>query len=304
MIGEDTRRMLELEPCRPPRRCGYVALCVGLVCIVSAGCAPSRSAEIDVGVRVSVSGSSTIGPLLREVARRYEREHPNVRIDIQTGGSARGLSDVRRGLSQIGMVSRALTEAERDLRGHVIGFDAVALIVHADNPVAGLSTDQLRRVYRRQIPDWKVLGGPQGRIVLVHKAEGRSTLEVFLNATGLTNREIHPDIVAGENEQVVKTVAANRAAIGYVSLGSARQNTAAGTPIRVIPLDGVVPDEASVRSGAYPIARVLTLVTRPEPAPPVRAFLEYVRSEAVADLFARWHFVRERADVRGPLRVH
>ncbi len=290
--------------CRGVGRAASGRLLLSVMCVVCAGCAASGTPKGETEVRIIVSGSSTIGPLLREVARRYERDHSNVRVDIQTGGSARGLSDVRRGLSQIGMVSRALGENERDLRGHVIGFDAVALIVHADNPVPGLSMEQLRRIYRRQVRDWASLGGPRRPIVLVHKAEGRSTLEVFLRATGLTHREIQPDIVAGENEQVIKTVAANPAAIGYVSLGAALHHLASGTPIRVVPLDEVTPEEAAVRSGVYPMARTLALVTRPQPGPAVEAFIDFVRSADVADLFERWHFVRERSDVQSPLRVH
>ncbi|RMG32257.1 MAG: phosphate ABC transporter substrate-binding protein [Planctomycetota bacterium] len=279
----------------------------GLLWVAGCGTAAtgrSTDAGVHGAVRIVVSGSSTIGPLLREVAGRYERRHPGVRVDVQTGGSARGLSDVRRGLSDIGMVSRALTEAERDVRGYVIGFDAIAVIVHADNPVEELSMEQLREVYRGSIDRWTPLGGRDEPVVVVHKAEGRSTLEMFLRATGLDNREVRPDVVAGENEQVIKSVVANRSAIGYVSLGAALYDIADGAPIRVLPLDGVLPDENTVRSGTYPITRTLTLVTRPQPAPAVTAFLAFVRSADSADLFARWHFVQEVSATDRPPTVY
>ena len=73
-----------------------------------------------------VTGSSTVAPVLSEIAKRYESLHPDIRIDVQTGGSSRGLKDARTGLADIGMVSRALKEEENDLTPYLIGIDGVA----------------------------------------------------------------------------------------------------------------------------------------------------------------------------------
>ena len=86
-----------------------------------------------------VTGSSTIAPLAGEIAKRFEQEHPGTRIDVQSGGSSRGIADVRRGMADIGMVSRQLNPDENDLVGYPIARDGVAVILHRDNPLQAVA---------------------------------------------------------------------------------------------------------------------------------------------------------------------
>ena len=90
------------------------------------------------GSTLTVTGSSTIAPLMAELAERYETE-TGIQVDVQSGGSGRGMGDVRQGLADLGMVSRALKADEQDLDGHLIGRDGIAIIVHRDNPEIGKS---------------------------------------------------------------------------------------------------------------------------------------------------------------------
>jgi phosphate transport system substrate-binding protein len=62
--------------------------------------------------KIVITGSSTVAPLVAEIAKQFEAKHPDIRVDVQTGGSSRGLTDARQGLADIGMVSRALTDKE------------------------------------------------------------------------------------------------------------------------------------------------------------------------------------------------
>ena len=100
-----------------------------------------------------------------------------MRIDVQTGGTSRGLRDARAGLAHISMVSRNVKEA--DLIRFTIAIDGVALIVHRDNSLAQLTREQITGIYTRKIGNWSELGRPNEKIVLVNKADGRSTLETF-----------------------------------------------------------------------------------------------------------------------------
>ena len=65
--------------------------------------------------KLIITGSSTVAPLISEIAKKFETKFQDVRIDVQTGGSSRGISDVRNEISDIGMVSRALKKKETDL---------------------------------------------------------------------------------------------------------------------------------------------------------------------------------------------
>ncbi len=231
-----------------------------------------------------------MAPLLLEIAKRFESQNQGVRIDVQSGGSARGLADARKGLAQIGMISRALRDDEKDLTAFPIAMDGVCMIAHEDNPVAELSDAQIVAIYRGEVRNWREVGGPDAPIT-VNKAEGRATLELFTNHFRLASTDIKAQVVIGDNEQGVKTVAGNVNAIGYVSVGTAEYGASAGTPIKLLPLAGVAATTANVRRGAFPLVRQLNLVTNGPPTGVVREFIDFAQSDAVHDLVTEQCFV-------------
>ena len=241
--------------------------------------------------RLTLSGSSTIAPLVSEIARRFEAENPGVRVDIQTGGSSRGVADARRGTVQIGMVSRALASTETDLTATRIATDGVAMIVHASNPVAQLTAGQIADIYTGKAGNWSAVGGRDAAITVVNKAEGRSTLELFATHFALDRAAIKAHVVIGENLHGVRTVAADPHAIGYVSVGTAEFERRTGVPIKLLPIDGVEPSTATVRDGRFPLARPLNLVTAGPRTPLVDAFLAMATSPGVHDLVQGQFFV-------------
>ncbi|MBN8910485.1 MAG: substrate-binding domain-containing protein, partial [Rhizobiales bacterium] len=86
--------------------------------------------------KIVLTGSSTIAPLMSEIGKRFEERNPDVRVDVQTGGSSRGITDARSGLADIGMVSRALKSGESDLKNFTVARDGVGIILNGANPVA------------------------------------------------------------------------------------------------------------------------------------------------------------------------
>lgn len=252
-----------------------IAACLMLSC--AAGTAAERRA-------LTLTGSSTVAPLAAEIAKRYEEQHPGVRIDVQTGGSSRGVHDAREGLADIGMVSRALYDNERDLRAYTIAIDGITMIVHKSNPVTTLTRNQIVDIYTGRVRDWSDVSGGKGVIVVENKAEGRSTLDLFLEHFKVNASEIRADIVVGDNEQAVKVVAGNRLAIGYVSVGAAVFEADNGIPIKALPLEGIEPTVAAVASKKFPIIRELNLVVKQSPEGLAKDFIAFAQSEKVDDL--------------------
>jgi phosphate transport system substrate-binding protein len=246
--------------------------------------------------RLVLTGSSTLAPLAGEIARRFESLHPGVRIDVQTGGSSRGIHDVRKGIAAIGLVSRALKADEADLQAFAIAQDGISLIVHAGNPVITLSREQIADIYTGRITHWNAVGGVDARITVVNKAEGRSTLELFLDYLQLKNSEIKPHIIIGDNVQAIKTVTGNPHAIGYVSIGAAEYEARRGAPVRLLSLGGVEASVENVRQGIFPLSRPLNLVTSGAPQGLARRFIEFARSPQVHDLVRAQYFVPVNAD--------
>ncbi len=237
-----------------------------------------------------LTGSSTCAPMVADMAKRFEESHPGTRIDVQSGGSSRGIADATSGLADIGMISRNLKEGE-DLTPHRMAMDGVCVIVHQDNPVENLTKQQVIDIYTGKIENWKDVGGADKAIVVANKAEGRATLEVFLGYTGLDNADIQADIVVGENQQAIKTAAGNPNAISYVSIGEAAYEAEHGTPIKLIQADGLAPTTGAVANGSFPITRPLQLVTKGEATGLAKEFIDYATSEEVHDLVEKHLFV-------------
>jgi phosphate transport system substrate-binding protein len=226
-----------------------------------------------------------------EIGKRFEEEHPGVKVDVQTGGSSRGITDARSGVADIGMVSRSLKDEENDLLAYTIALDGVSLILHKDNPVQTLSDDQVRSIYTGKTSNWKDVGGNDAPITVVNKAEGRSTLELFLDHFGLKNTDIQANVVIGDNEQGIKTVAGDPNSIGYVSIGTAEHDATDGVPIKLLPTGGVEASTENVRNGTFPISRPLNLVTASQPEGLRKEFIDFASSKDVQDLVEEQFFV-------------
>lgn len=252
------------------------------------GCGTSTGTE---SRRLILTGASTVAPLASEIGKRFEAIHAGVRVDAQTGGSSRGVSDLRQGLNDIALVSRPLNAGEKDLHAFPIGLDGVCIILHKSNPVSALSDAQVVDIYTGKITNWNEVGGPDAPITVVNKAEGRSTLELFCHYFKLNNKAIKPHVVIGDNEQGIKTVAGNPHAIGYVSIGTAEFDVARGVPIKLLPVGGVAATSANVQNGTFPLARPLHLVTRSEPEGLVKEFIDFAMSDRVHDLVREHSFV-------------
>ena len=235
--------------------------------------------------KLTITGSSTVAPLTSEIAKKFESENPGIRIDVQTGGSSRGLADATQGLADIGMVSRALKPVEiTQYQSFAIATDGIGIILQDSNPVTNLSNQQILDIYQGKITNWSEVGGADAEITVVNKAEGRSTLELFLDYFALTNSQIAADVVIGDNQQGIKTVAGNPHAIGYVSIGAAERDIDAGVPLKLLPVGGVAASSQTLQDGSFPLARPLNLVTTATPTGLTQEFIQFAQSENVRDL--------------------
>jgi len=240
------------------------------------------------GAKIVLTGSSTVAPLMDELAKSFEKK-THIRVDVQTGGSTRGIIDARRGSADIGMVSRGLRPTEKDLTQFTIALDGIGLIIHKSNPISDLSTQEIQSIFLGKVTNWKELGGPDKRIVVVNKAQGRSTLELFLKHFKLKSSHVKSHIIIGDNEQGIKTISVHPWAIGYVSIGTAHYNVINKTPIKLLRLNGITASVENVKKGIYPLSRELNLVTYKSPDGVVKDFIEYSRSQS--DVIRRQYFV-------------
>ena len=109
--------------------------------------------------RVVVAGSSSVTPVMEKLKEAYAKINPGANIEIQQSDSSTGMNAAIDGICDIGMASRELksTELEKGLTGTVIAIDGIAVIVNKENPLTGLTRDQVKAIYLGQAGTWNAV---------------------------------------------------------------------------------------------------------------------------------------------------
>ena len=238
-----------------------------------------------------VTGSSTVYPLMTDIARRFERLNPGVRIDVRSGGSGKGIADLRGAVSDIAMVSRQLADNERDLFAFALCRDGAAIVVHRSNPLKELSSHQLSDLLTGNITDWKQLGARPGAIKLAWRTEGQAIPELLQNHLKLKPEQIRSHSTFFENADAIRFVANDRNAITVAALGVAERSVKSGVAIKLLAYEGIPASTGAVRDHTYLLSRPLILVTRSTPTGLQKRLVHYAVSEAVTDLHEKHGFV-------------
>lgn len=222
---------------------------------------------------IDIAGGTAHIPVMKEAAQRIMKRNPAVRLTVAGGGSGVGVQQVGEGLVQIGNTGRPVSEEERAKYGLVsfpFAVDGVAAAVHPDNPVKGLTSEAARAIFSGAIRNWKEVGGRDAPIHLFTRDEASGTREVFWSVL-LKKGTIADDAnVVASNGAMKVALSRDPDAVGYLSIGHLDET------VKALALDGVAPSRETAVNGSYPVVRKLYMNTKGEPAPLVRAFIDYV----------------------------
>lgn len=140
----------------------FIMSAEGQKILTGAGCiaqenAPAYTAS-GVSGKITLSGSTSVSPAMEKLAEAYKKLNAGVEIDIQQTGSGAGITAATDGIVDLGMSSRDLKSEEAEkLTCLTIATDGIAVIVHPDNPLTNLSSDQIRSVFLGETTDWSEL---------------------------------------------------------------------------------------------------------------------------------------------------
>ncbi len=106
--------------------------------------------------RLTISGSSSVAPVMEALKEVYTKANPGAEIEVQQSDSTQGIMAVREGICDIGMTSRSLSESEiaDGLIASEIARDGIVVIVNKENPVAGFTSDEIKKIYMGEISNW------------------------------------------------------------------------------------------------------------------------------------------------------
>ncbi len=228
---------------------------------------------------ITVAGSTSVQPLAEVLADAFTAANPQVRISVQGGGSSVGVKSAGKGTVDIGTASRTVKEEElaefSDLRVFTIARDGIAIVVHPDVPIDGLTTEEVRGIYEGSITTWSEVGGPDAAIIVVGREEGSGTRGAF-GSLVMGDEEfamVETAILQPSNGAVRTTVSTTPNSIGFVSFGYLDDS------IKAVAIDGVEATVENALSGEYPVVRPLNMLTEGEPSGAVKDWLDFILSE-------------------------
>ena len=222
------------------------------------GCS-TKNTENGGNGKISISGSTSVGPLMEKIAESYEKKNDGINIEINQVGSSAGIKDAKNNVSEIGMSSRELKEEEKkEVNGTVIAYDGIAIITNKNNPIKNLTLEQIKGIYTGKITNWsEIEGGNDNEIIVTSREDGSGTREAFQELIGFTSEElIENAMISNGNGGLKVMVEGNENAIAFVSFEYLDDS------VNIVNVEGVEPKADLVRSGKYKISRPFLVVTR------------------------------------------
>ena len=248
--------------------------------------------------KLVIKGSDTLGAkLVPTLAEEYKAKNPGVSFEIAAEGSTTGIAAIIDGTAQIGMSSRRAKTTEVSaaqakgvtMNPIIVAYDGIAIIVNANCPVKNLTKRQVEQIFAGDITDWSAVGGPAGKISIYTRNTSSGTYSDFKDLAMKKRDYASSSQKMAGNEQITSEVGKNPNGIGYVGLAYIHD---AG--IKVVSIEGLVPDKASVLAKKYPYARPTFYYTNGEPTGEAAKFIEFTLSDEGQKICEKIGFVSIR----------
>lgn len=267
-----------------------IALCatvMGAGTAAFAGCGGSEEGDTSRSGEITITGSTSVGPLMKKLAGAYEEKYPNVVINISETGSTEGVTDAINGANDFGMASRALKSGELD-KGVVskkIADDGIAIIVNTACTVTNVTKAEVKALYESGTSIQDKLKGALSR------EDGSGTKSAFQELIGIKTLYSGTGFEDGiSSTSAVLTKIKNNAQanlVGYISLGSLNSD------VKAVKFEGVEATVANVSNGTYTLARPFNIVYKSEASlsEAAKLFIEYIESEDGKAIITENHYI-------------
>ncbi|WP_394128775.1 PstS family phosphate ABC transporter substrate-binding protein [Shewanella maritima] len=255
-----------------------------------------------VSGNLSSVGSDTLANMMTLWAEDFKHIYPNVNIQIQAAGSSTAPPALTEGTSQFGPMSRKMKPNEIEAFEKHYGYqptairvaiDALAVFVHKDNPIQGLSIEQIDGIFSStnkcggsEVKRWGDVGldgNWSAKDVQLYGRNSVSGTYGYFKKQALCKGDFRPNV----NEQpgsasVVQSVSQSLNAIGYSGIGY----KTAGVKAVAISKKGdkyIAATHENAAKGTYPLSRYLYVYINKHPnkdlSPMDREFIKYMLSK-------------------------
>jgi phosphate transport system substrate-binding protein len=207
------------------------------------------------------------------------------------------------------MVSRELSPEEKSqgLEGTVIGFDGIAVIANAANPVKAFSKDQLRDLFSGKIRSWQEVGGKNASIEICGPNRDHGTFSAFTEIlqlveekTGADGKKMKKDLIPEtysgfqSHNATIAYVIEHPNALGFIPVGFLESGANASLHIKGVEVDGIAPKAINVANHSYPIIRPLQIVHKGPLAAGAADFVKFLLSPSGNAILEKLNYVAPR----------
>jgi len=271
----------------------YVGV-VGFILVAAlllAGCTTTQpeNAGNTESKSIVIKGSDTEVNMVQALAEEFHNQHPDVTISVSGGGSGSGIAALINGEINIANASREISQEELDqakannieIGTFIDARDGITVIVHQNNPVEKLTLDQIGKIYRGEITNWKEVGGKDMPITLYGRQSNSGTFTFFRDVAVKGDYASSMRSMNG-NSDIINAVAQDETAIGYVGVGYFKQAQNQVKQV-LVSTDGnnyySSTDLQAIDQKLYPLARPLYQYVKMPLTQAVKNFLAFEISE-------------------------
>ncbi len=222
-------------------------------------------------VNLTVAGSTTLFPFMRDAAGAYRVERPDVTVTVTGGGSAQAIAQLRTG--QLDMAASDFEVTSDDLFAHRIAVVGFAVAANSATGITALTSAQLRGILAGTITNYKTVGGNDVAIVPIERPPSSGIRSLIasrvMNGASFAARGSIDDGTTA----VISDIVSTPGAIGYATFGALRE---AG--LATIALDGAAANAANVANGTYPLWAYEYIITLGPATSEESRFLAFVQT--------------------------
>ena len=225
-------------------------------------------------------GSSALFPLAEQAAKTFKAKYPDADVQVQAGGSGKGLTAVADGTAQIGNSDIFAEEKSgidaTSLEDHKVCVVGFAAVVNKGVKVDNITKQQLIDIFTGKTKNWKDVGGDDMPIVIVNRPTSSGTRATFKKYALDGKEEAVGKALTEDNSGTVqKTVADTPGSISYLAFSYLNDT------IKALKLEGVDPTNENVTSGKYPVWSYEHMYTKGAATGLAKAFIDYISSDEV-----------------------
>ena len=233
---------------------------------------------------ISIAGSTALLPLVKDAAGIYQTMHPDVKISVSGGGSGTGIAQAAAKAIDIGDsdITAPNNPELHDNRVAVIGF---AVVTSPSLGVKNLSKAQIQDIFTGKVSNWKEVGGPDQKIVVINRPRSSGTRAVFTKTLMGGKAVDEAGLTEDATGTVVSVVQTTPGAISYAAFSGTH-----GKGINEVSIDGVAPIDDNIIDGKYPFWSYEHMFTQGPPTGEISRFIAFVQTRG--DLLAKNGYIK------------